>query len=156
MPYAVLLFKHGVPLRSPFPFCIKLFFGPFPHLLHTDFLFLALPISQIETNFTERLVAPSPAASRLPLFLFSSLRRVYLPYESPQLVLPCHLMSGPFVFQPPFHNRFDQTCSETKTLQILLKSFCFDSLAHVFSYFSYGGSLCSPSLFSLESAFLHC
>ena len=35
-PYAVSLFHHGAPLRSPSLFCINLFFGPFSLTLHPD------------------------------------------------------------------------------------------------------------------------
>ena len=64
-------------------FCINLFFDPFSLTLHPDgFLSLALPISPNWNASTERLVAPSPAASCPPLSLFFS-PRLYLPYESP-------------------------------------------------------------------------
>ena len=102
-PYAVSLLSHGAPLRSPSLFCIKLFFGPFSHVLHPDgFLSQALPISWNWNALTERPVAPSPAASRLPLSHFFFLRLLYLPYESPWLILLFHLMSWLFVSQPPF------------------------------------------------------
>ena len=54
-------------------------------MLHPDdFLFQELPLLLTNWNaFTERLVAASPAASRLPLSHFSSLRRLYLLCESP-------------------------------------------------------------------------
>ena len=35
-PYAVSLLPHGAPLRSPFLFCINLFFDPFSLTLHPD------------------------------------------------------------------------------------------------------------------------
>ena len=35
-PYAESLLPYGAPLRSPFLLCIKLFFGPFSHTLHSD------------------------------------------------------------------------------------------------------------------------
>ena len=53
------------------------------------------------------------------------------------------------------HFRFGQTCSETKTLQIALESFCIHSPVHASFYFFWGGSSCLPSLSSLESAFVH-
>ena len=56
-----------------------------------------LPISQNWNASTERLVAPSPAASSPPLSHFSSPRLLYFPYESLR-----HFMSGLFVSQPPF------------------------------------------------------
>ena len=48
--------------------------------------------------------------------------------------------------------RFSQTWSETKTLQIILESFCVNSPAHASFYFYLGGSSCLPSLSFLESA----
>ena len=63
------------PLRNFSLFCIKLFLRPlltyvspgwFPFLIVTN-------ITKLEHASTKRLVAPSPAASRPPLFLFSSL-----------------------------------------------------------------------------------
>ena len=54
------------------------------------------------------------------------------------------------------HFRFGQTWSETKTLQIFLKSFCVNSPAHASFYFSKGSSPCLHSLTSLEPTFLHC
>ena len=82
-PYAVSLLPHGAPLRSSSLFCINLFFGPFSLTLHPDgFLSQALPISPNWNAFTERVVAPSPAASRRPLSLYYSPRLLYLPYES--------------------------------------------------------------------------
>ena len=66
------------------------------------FPFLALPILPNWNAFTERLVAPSPAASRPPLSLYYSPRLLYLPYESLWLTSLFHLMSGLFVSQPPF------------------------------------------------------
>ena len=50
----------------------------------------------------ERLVAPSPAASRPPLSQFSSLRLLYLAYELTRLIPLCRLMSGLVVYQPHF------------------------------------------------------
>ena len=35
-PYAVFLLPHGAPQKSPFLFCINLFFGPFSLMLHPD------------------------------------------------------------------------------------------------------------------------
>ena len=65
----------GAPLRSPSLFSIKLFFGPFLHMLQPDdFLFQALPISPNWNAFTRQIIAPSPAASRPTLSYFSSLR----------------------------------------------------------------------------------
>ena len=70
---------HGTPLRSPSLFCINLFFGPFSLTLHPDgFLSEALPILPNWNAFTERPVAPSPAASRPPLSLFF-FPRLFLP-----------------------------------------------------------------------------
>ena len=72
-PSAVTLLPHGAPLRSPSLFCTKLFFEPFSLRFYPDgFLFLALPISPNWNNFTERLVALSPAAFR-PLYPTSPL-----------------------------------------------------------------------------------
>ena len=43
------------------------------------------------------------------------------------------------------HFRFDQTWSETKTLQVILERFCIHSYAHAFSYFSWRSFFdCSP------------
>ena len=82
-PDAVSLLPHKAPLRSSSLFCIKLFFVPFSLMLHPDgFLFLTLSNSPNWNASTERLVAPSPAASRLSLFHFSSLKLFYLAYES--------------------------------------------------------------------------
>ena len=90
-------------MRSPSLFCIKHFFGSFSHMFHHDgFLFLALSISLNWNASTKRLVAPSPDASLPPLSQFSSLRLLYLPYESPRLISLHHLMSGLFVSQLPF------------------------------------------------------
>ena len=52
--------------------------------------------------FTERPVAPSPAASRPPLSLYYSPRLLYLPYESLPLTSLFYLMSKLFVSQLPF------------------------------------------------------
>ena len=52
--------------------------------------------------------------------------------------------------------RFGQTWSETKTLQIVLESFCVYSPAHASFYLFEGGSSCLTPLSSLESAFVHC
>ena len=41
------MLHHGAPLRSPSLFCIKLFFGHFLLMLHSDFLFLSV------TNITK-------------------------------------------------------------------------------------------------------
>ena len=49
-------------------------------------------------TFTERLVAPSPAAFCPPLFHISP-RYLYLPYKSPGLIFLCHLVKL-FVCQP--------------------------------------------------------
>ena len=82
-PYAVSLLPHGAPLRSSSFFCIKLVFGPFSHMLHPDGLLLKrYQYHQLNAS-TERLVAPSPAVSRLLLSYFYSLRLFYLPNESP-------------------------------------------------------------------------
>ena len=65
-------------------FCIKLYFGPFSHMLHPDgFLSYALPISPNWNASTERPLTPSPAAFCPPLSHFFSPRPLYLPYESP-------------------------------------------------------------------------
>ena len=45
---------------------------------------------------------PSSAASHPPLSHFFSLRLLYLPHKSPQIILLCHLMNGLFVSQPNF------------------------------------------------------
>ena len=67
-PYAVSPLPLGAPLKSPSLFSINLFFGPFSLTLHPDgFLSYALPISANWNASTERLVAPSPAASHPPL-----------------------------------------------------------------------------------------
>ena len=72
------------PLRSPSLSCIKLFFGPFSPMPDPDgFFSQALPISSNWNASSERPVAPSPAASRPPLFVCFSPRLLYLPYESP-------------------------------------------------------------------------
>ena len=91
------------PSKEPFLFCIKLFFGPISLVLHPDgFLSKALPIPPNWNASIERLVAPSPAASRPPLFHFFSPRLLYLPYEPLRLISLFYLMSGLFVSQPPF------------------------------------------------------
>ena len=74
---------------------------------------------------------PSLVASRPPLS-YSPLRRVYLSYELPWLVSPCHFMSRPFLANRLSHFRFGQTWSETKTLQILLKNFWITDLLMLF------------------------
>ena len=71
------------PYKESSLFCINLFFGPFSITLHPDgFLSYALPITPNWNAFTERPVAPSPAASCPPLSLYYSPRLLYLPYES--------------------------------------------------------------------------
>ena len=54
------------------------------------------------TNLTKLKHLYRAAACRRPLSHFSSLRLLYLPHELFSLISPCHLMSGPFVPQPPF------------------------------------------------------
>ena len=77
-------FIMWAPLRIHSLFCIKPFFGPFTLMLHPDgFLPQALPISPNWNASIERPVVPSPAASHPPLSHFSSLKLLYLPYESP-------------------------------------------------------------------------
>ena len=71
-------------------------------LQQDGFFFLALSISLNWNASTERLVAPSPDASRPPLSQFSSLRFLYFPYESPRLISLYHHMSGLFVSQLRF------------------------------------------------------
>ena len=72
-------------------------------MLHPDgFLSQTLPFPPNWNASTKRSVAPSPAASRPSLSHFFSPRLLYLPYESPWLISLFHLMSGPFVSQPPF------------------------------------------------------
>ena len=55
--------------------CVASFFSVDSHQAHLQ--------SNLLLNFTERLVTPSPAASRPSLFLFFSPRLLYLLYESP-------------------------------------------------------------------------
>ena len=82
---------------------MKLFFGPISPMLQLDgFLSEALLIIPNGNAFTKHLVMSSPATSHPPLSCFSSLRPPYLPYQSPELISLCHLMSGPFISQPPF------------------------------------------------------
>ena len=101
-PYAISLLPHWASLRSPF-LLYKAFVWPLSLLLHPDsFLFLALPTLPHWNAFTERLVVPSSTASRLSLFHFSSLRCLYLPYQSPCIISLCLLVSGPFGSQPLF------------------------------------------------------
>ena len=74
---------------GPSLFCVKLFFGFLSLMLHPNgFLFLALSTLSNWNTFTERLVAPPLAASRLPLSVFSSQRRLYLHYKYPDSFLP--------------------------------------------------------------------
>ena len=51
-------------------------------------------------------------------------------------VTPTHPMRGPSFPNLLCHFRFGQTWSETKTLQIVLESFCVHSPAHAFFFFS--------------------
>ena len=51
--------------------------------------------------------------------------------------------------------RFGQSRSETKTLQIVLESFCVHSFAYGSFSFFWRGSSCLPSLSSVESTFLY-
>ena len=109
-------------------------------MLHLEgFLSIALSTLSNWNAFTERLITPSPTAShppitdclssfhhRLPLVLL--LTEVVLP----SLIFPV-LCAGPSSPNLLFHFRFGQTCSETKTLQILQESFCIHSPAHVWS-----------------------
>ena len=102
--YSVTLLFLGVPPRSPSLFCTSLFFGYLSLALHPDgFLSLALPTSTIWN------ASPSGQSRhhRLPLvlsYLISPLlRRVYpLWVTLTDVTSPCLLMSGPFVFKPPF------------------------------------------------------
>ena len=85
-----LCFLMGINLyqKNLFLFCLKDFFAPFLLTLHPDgFLYLAIPILPNWNPFTERLVAPSLAASRPPSSHFS-LKRLYLPYDSSRLISP--------------------------------------------------------------------
>ena len=72
-PYAVCLLPHGVPLRSPSLFRMNFFFVPLLTFASSGwFPFLSVAnITKLE-RFTKRVVAPSPAAYRLPLSLFTS------------------------------------------------------------------------------------
>ena len=56
----------------------------------------------------------------------------------------------------PSHFRFGQTLSETKTLQIVLESFCVHSPANAFFDISSGDSPCLPSLSSWVPALHYC
>ena len=136
------------PQRSSSLFCIRLFFNLFSHILHPDgSLFSALPNWNA---FTERLVAPSPAASHPPLSHFFSLRFFYLPQDS---FLPVILWVGPSSPKLFFHFRFGQTWSEIKTLQVLVESFCVHLTAHAFSW---EDSSCLLFFSSLGPSFLYC
>ena len=78
------------PLKSPSLICIKLLLGPISLMLHPNgFYILALLTFLCWNAFTEQLVAPSSAGSRFSPSLFSSLRRLYLPYEPPWFISPC-------------------------------------------------------------------
>ena len=106
---ALPLRYHRVSLKSPSLFCIMLFFRPFSHMLHLGgFLFSVLPTVPQWNVFTERLVTPSPTASRPTLSHFSSLRHLYLSYELPRLILPCHPTAGPSPSNVLSHFRFGQ------------------------------------------------
>ena len=89
-------FKESLSLRN------KAFFQSTLTYASIGFLFSALPTFPSWNAFTRPPVAPLPAASCLRLSLFFTLRRAYLPYESPGLSFPSHFMGGPFFFQLPF------------------------------------------------------
>ena len=77
----VFLLLYGVPPRSCYLFCTKLFFGLFSPLLYPGgFLFSA---KSSWNAFTEWLVAPLSPASSLPLSLISFFKHPGLPYDSP-------------------------------------------------------------------------
>ena len=133
-PYAVSLLHHGAPLRSPSLFCINLFFGPFSLTLHPDgFLSQALP-NQIGT--------PSPSGQsrhhRLPLVLPypSTTHRGFStsPTSHSDSLHSFFLWVGSSSPNLLSYFRFGQTWSETKTLQIVLESFCIHSSAHASFY----------------------
>ena len=118
------------PSRIPFLFYIKVYLGSFSLMLQPHgFLSRTLPSWNA---FTERLVAPSPAASRPSLYHFFSLRFFYFPYKPPRLISFCHLMSGLFFPNLLFYFCFGQTWSEAKTLQIPLESVCVHFASHSF------------------------
>ena len=110
-------------------------------MFHQDgFLFLALSISLNWNASTERLVAPSPDASRPPLSQFSSLRFLYLPYESPRLISLYHHMSGLFVSQlrfpfqvwPDLELNQDSADHPGELLHPLTRSYFFLQLGRLF------------------------
>ena len=78
--YAVSLLPHGAPLSSLSLFCIKLFFGLFSLMLHSDgFLFLSVTnITKLERfhQAASHTITGCLSSSPIPLLL-------YLPYESP-------------------------------------------------------------------------
>ena len=76
------MLPHEAPLKSPYLFCIKLFFDSFLLMLHPDGLLFLSATNFYWNAFTVRLVTPSPVISRLPLFHFFFMWRLYLPYES--------------------------------------------------------------------------
>ena len=84
----------------------------------------------------------------VPLLLSTS-------HTSHRLFSLFRLMSGHLSPNLVSHFRFGQTWSETKTLQIVLESFCVHSPAHASFYFSLEGFSCLPSLSSLESVHVH-
>ena len=122
-------------------------------MLHPDGWFPFLSV----TNITklERLHRAASRAIFCSLsfspILFLSLRLLYLPVRvTLTYFAPCfyeRTLRLPTSF-PYF--RFGQTWSETKTLQILPKSFCVYSSAHASFYFPYKGFPCLPFNTSLE------
>ena len=94
-------------------------------MLHLyGFFFLALQTLPKRNAFIERLVAPSPAASRLLLYHNSSLRR---PTPSrtrhPDSFCLIFLRADPSSSHVLSHFRFGQSWSEIKTLQIFCRVF---------------------------------
>ena len=109
----------------------KLFFGPLLTYASPGWIpFLSI------TNIT-KLERLHRAASHAITSHFSFSPIPLLPSEASLALLQItllislfHLMSRLSVSQPPFPFKFSQTWSETKTLQIVLESFCIHSPAH--------------------------
>ena len=118
-----------------------------------------IKITKLERFHRAASRAISGCFSASPIPVLISLRLFYLPYESPRLISLSHLMSRLFVslFLLSYF-RFDQIWSETKTLQIILESFCVYSHNSCFLLLPPGGlfllvlslllGICLPSLWS--------
>ena len=127
-------------------------------MLHLyGFFFLALQTLPKRNAFIERLVAPSPAASRPPLYPNSSLRRPTPSRTShPNSFCLIFLRADPSSSHVLSHFRFGQTWSEIKTLEIFCRVFgsthwlMFLPTSRKFLFDSPSSPPCNPPSFIME------